>query len=137
MTNGGSWSYSSNNHNVSLLSTSQQTALPLPKAIKGNRSFANLAKLFGINTSYRGDHSPDADEDEEEEVEAEDVMDEDSLMWDAQVSLVLWPLFPSETHTYTHRKQEQLVMVTRPGVRVCWGECFKDSRHLTDDYRPR
>jgi hypothetical protein len=106
MTHGGSWSYSNNNHNVSLLSTSQQTALPLPKAVKGNRSFANLAKLFGISKSYKGEHSPDADEDEEEEVEAEDVMDEDSLMWDAQVSpSPLTLLIPKHT-TYTHRTEE-------------------------------
>ena len=136
MTNGGSWSYSSNNHNVSLLSTSQQTALPLPKAIKGNRSFANLAKLFGINTSYRGDHSPDADEDEEEEVEAEDVMDEDSLMWDAQVSLVLWPLFPfRNTHINTQEAGTGRHGHTTRRSRLLW-ECFKDSRHFTDDDRP-
>jgi hypothetical protein len=117
MTSSGSWSYHNNNH-ASLLSTSQQTALPLPKAVKGNRSFANLAKLFGISSSYRGDHSPDAEEDEDDEVadaeEAEDAIDEDSLMWDAQVS----PLAPSDTsshHTHTNNTGTSL-LVTRPCV---------------------
>lgn len=87
MASSGSWSYSNSNH-VSALSSSQQTALPLPKSVKGNRSFANLAKLFGINNSYRNDHTSDAEDEEEEEevLDIEDAVDEDSLMWDAQVS---------------------------------------------------
>lgn len=102
MANNGSWSYSNNNH-VSLLSTSQQTALPLPKSVKGNRSFANLAKLFGISSSYKG-HQSDPEADEEEEVgeaeEAEDAIDEDSLMWDAQVSPLIHLRYPNtQPHT--------------------------------------
>ena len=103
MASSGSWSRSLNNH-VSALSSSQQTALPLPKSVKGNRSFANLAKLFGINSSYRDHHSDaDAEEDEDEEVgedeDAEDAIDEDSLMWDAQVS-PLARSHPIHTHIY-------------------------------------
>jgi hypothetical protein len=103
MASSGSWSRSHNNH-VSNLSSSQQTALPLPKSVKGNRSFANLAKLFGINSSYR-DHHSDAEEDEDEEVgeaeDAEDAIDEDSLMWDAQVSPLVRS-HPIHTHI-SHR----------------------------------
>jgi len=112
MASSGSWSRSHNNH-VSGLSSSQQTALPLPKSVKGNRSFANLAKLFGINSSYR-DHHSDAGEDEEEEVgeaeDAEDAIDEDSLMWDAQVS----PFAQVISNTHTHTTQEHHWVVTRP-----------------------
>jgi hypothetical protein len=108
----------SHNHQDVSWSTSiqrqQQTALPLPKAIKGNRSFANLAKLFGVGTSYRDDpaeagESAEDEEDDEEEPgagdETEDAVDEDSLMWDAQASL-----FPS-IHT-TH--------YTQAGKRLFW-----------------
>ena len=120
MASSGSWSHSHNNH-VSALSSSQQTALPLPKSVKGNRSFANLAKLFGISSSYR-DHHSDAEEDEEEEAgeaeDAEDAIDEDSLMWDAQVS----PLARSDPK-HTHTTRERHWVVTRPYIRydiVSW-----------------
>jgi hypothetical protein len=128
MANNGSWSYSNNNH-VSLLSTSQQTALPLPKSVNGNRSFANLAKLFGISTSYK-DHHTDADEDDdegEEEVgdaeEAEDAIDEDSLMWDAQVSPLVHLRHPNTHLLHTHNTGTSS-LVTRSGV-CCKGVSYE------------
>ena len=114
MANSGSWSYSNSNH-VSLLSSSQQTALPLPKSVKGNRSFANLAKLFGISTSYREHHS-DPEDDEEEEVgegeaeEAEDAIDEDSLMWDAQVSPLVHLRYTNTQHTQPHTQHRSVII---------------------------
>jgi hypothetical protein len=86
MNTGRSWTH---NHDASLLSTSQQTALPLPRSVKGNRSFANLAKLFGIGHGHSDSGEVYAEgevEDEDHEAEEEaDTIDEDSLMWDAQV----------------------------------------------------
>jgi hypothetical protein len=114
MTSSGSWSYSHNNH-VSLLSSSQQTALPLPKSVKGNRSFANLAKLFGINSSYRNDHSETEEDEEEEVLDPEDAVDEDSLMWDAQVGPLSRLRHPKHTHTHNTGTNRH-GMVTRPST---------------------
>lgn len=99
------------------------SSLPLPAASRANRSFANLARFFGVganqqdrresdgsdggveydsrdNTSKskgkgKGREEDQEDEDEEDEDEDEDAdgdgdgMDEEGLMWDAQVSLDL------------------------------------------------
>lgn len=73
------------------LSASLKSTLPLPKALRQNRSFANLARLLGIaNGDGEGDQSPEADGDDVDNGEIEedvaDAIDEESLMWDAQVS---------------------------------------------------
>jgi hypothetical protein len=96
MNTGRSWTQT-HNHDVSLLSTSQQTALPLPRSVKGNRSFANLAKLFGIGSGHPEEVYNEAEGgDEEHDVEEEaDAVDEDSLMWDAQVRLPLYTHAPA------------------------------------------
>lgn len=85
-----SWTHT---HDVSLLSSSQQTALPLPRSVKGNRSFANLAKLFGIGSGYPHveDEEHEVEVEEEDDDEEADAIDEDSLMWDAQVCLSPYP----------------------------------------------
>lgn len=81
---------------------------PLPRAIRQNRSFANLAKLIGLASDTAGkakggdddraslsapeDDDEDEDEDDEEDDDDDDdddqqtdEVDEESLMWDAQV----------------------------------------------------
>lgn len=88
-----SYSHSNSNtshHASSPLASSFKSALPLPKALRENRSFANLARFLGIANGDDGDQSPCAEEEEEEydgqvEEDGGDVVDEESLMWDAQV----------------------------------------------------
>ena len=78
------------------LESPSPSSLPPPPAAKGNRSFANLARFFGVGISR--DHpvdqeaKVDSDSDDEIGVEAaetaeaeEEPMDEESLMWQAQV----------------------------------------------------
>lgn len=73
-----------------ILSASLKSTLPLPKALRENRSFANLAKFLGIGAEEGDDDLPGGAEEDggmvEEEEDASDVVDEESLMWDAQVS---------------------------------------------------
>lgn len=81
------------------LSSSIKSTLPLPKAIRENRSFANLARLLGLahgddsrdheqgDDSLGLDDEYDGEMEEEEDADGEgsEVVDEESLMWDAQV----------------------------------------------------
>ncbi|RXK37377.1 hypothetical protein M231_05364 [Tremella mesenterica] len=73
---------------LSPLSTPPQpTSLPTPPSTIQNRSFANLARFFGIGstTSFPTDDVPTETTDPEVE---EDETDEESLMWQAQTALV-------------------------------------------------
>lgn len=82
-------------HPSSPLSSSFKSSLPLPKVLRQNRSFANLTKFLGIaaGDEYRdGDQSPEGEDDDTGEIEedAPDAIDEESLMWDAQVSALVF-----------------------------------------------
>lgn len=87
-------------HIQTALALSPRTSsLPLPTLNRANRSFANLARLFGIggaksdDPNGTGNGSGEEGEDEAEDAEhgdededGEGEVDEESLMWDAQVS---------------------------------------------------
>ena len=73
----------------------KSSALPLPSLkLKHNRSFALLAQMIGIGSGSgsakeeeSGDDQGEDEEDGEGDEEAlEDEVDEDTLLWDAQVS---------------------------------------------------
>lgn len=70
------------------------SALPLP-SLKHNRSFARLAQLFGIGKAAAAEQDEGDVSEEEEALEAEEgdegdegqeEVDEETLLWDAQVS---------------------------------------------------
>lgn len=81
-------------------STSPPSFLPLPRALRQNRSFAQLTRLLGISAPKEGTDSgseagDDDDDDEnrtlsgsgDDDGDPNSDVDEESLMWDAQVSL--------------------------------------------------
>ena len=77
------------------LASGSKSTLPLPKAIRENRSFVNLARLLGLanghgDESRDGDHSGDGldggiEEEGDDDGDGSEIVDEESLMWDAQV----------------------------------------------------